>query len=293
MPRTRTSLPRPRLGERIFHYLNNRYAGDAEGQRFLSMEAYAAWEHRQAATTWLRHFAHACPVEGLRLLDLACGMGGKTAFYSELRPSLVVGIDFDPKKVTAAQQYVVAHPLGAVPRFICGDAEALPLKPRSFDILVMDDCFEHFSSPETVLAEAYRVLRPGGYCTISAPPYYSKWGAHLQSQIHFPWPHLLFSEGFLLRKWKEGFKRRWDSNSVGAYSCSLEELDAVQSIAELGHLNKLTIRRFEHLIAASDFEVMFDHRLCSRRFALLRGLPGARELVATIACLLRKPCDRT
>jgi SAM-dependent methyltransferase len=46
--------------------------------------------------------------------------------------------------------------------FICGYAEALPLAPEQFDFAHMRSMLDHASSPRLALAEAHRVLRPGG-----------------------------------------------------------------------------------------------------------------------------------
>lgn len=46
--------------------------------------------------------------------------------------------------------------------FILGDAEALPLKDDSFDVVLSTGLLEHFPSPDTVVNEMVRILKPGG-----------------------------------------------------------------------------------------------------------------------------------
>jgi SAM-dependent methyltransferase len=92
---------------------------------------------------------------GVRLLDLASGPGYVAAAAVE-RGSSVVGLDFSAAMVASAQQRYPAV------EFREGDAEALPFGPDSFAAVVMNFGLLHLGRPEQALAEANRVLRPGG-----------------------------------------------------------------------------------------------------------------------------------
>src|SRR5262249_3224066 len=50
-----------------------------------------------------------------------------------------------------------------------GDAAALPFADAAVDAVTMLDVLEHIPEPEEVLAEARRVLRPGGVLILSVP----------------------------------------------------------------------------------------------------------------------------
>src|SRR5262249_31118740 len=71
------------------------------------------------------------------------------------------GIDFAPTMVARARD---KHP--AV-RFREGDAEALPYGEGSFDHVVCAFGVMHFSNADRAIAEAFRVLRPGGRCVFT------------------------------------------------------------------------------------------------------------------------------
>lgn len=115
---------------------------------------------------------------GRRLLDVATGPGYAAAEAAR-RGAEATGVDF------AAAQVRLASANFPQARFQVGDAQALPFEDASFDAVVINFGLQHFPHPERALAEANRVLRPGGQVafTVWAKPPLSA-GFHLvQSAI--------------------------------------------------------------------------------------------------------------
>lgn len=103
---------------------------------------------------------------GVRLLDVACGPG-YVAAAAAARGATVTGVDFSAAMVALARR---RHP---DIEFREGDAQALDLPDAGFDALTMNFGLLHLDQPERALAEAARVLRPGGRCGFTvwvAPP---------------------------------------------------------------------------------------------------------------------------
>lgn len=102
---------------------------------------------------------------GTRLLDVASGPGYVAAEAAALGAS-PTGVDFSAEMVAlAARRYPNVT-------FREGDAEALPFADASFDAVTINFGVLHLAQPDRALAEARRVLAPGGRCafTVWAAP---------------------------------------------------------------------------------------------------------------------------
>ena len=93
--------------------------------------------------------------QGTSLLDVASGPGFVAAAAAQ-RGAHVTGLDFSAAMVAAARLRSPAID------FREGDAEALPFEASSFDAVTMNFGLLHLARPDLALAEAHRVLRPGG-----------------------------------------------------------------------------------------------------------------------------------
>jgi len=92
---------------------------------------------------------------GMRLVDLASGPGDLVAAAAR-RGADVLGCDFSEAMLAVARR---RHPGLA---FRHADAQALPFADGSFDAVTMAFLVGHLSAPDRALAEARRVLAPGG-----------------------------------------------------------------------------------------------------------------------------------
>lgn len=106
---------------------------------------------------------------GTNWLDLGCGSGVLTIELLD-RGAIVVAVDGSPAMLSAAQANVSTEHANAVTWLQC-DVQTLPqLADSTFDGLLCSSVFEYLERPQAALAEAERLLRPGGKLILSLPP---------------------------------------------------------------------------------------------------------------------------
>jgi SAM-dependent methyltransferase len=97
---------------------------------------------------------------GRRVLDLGCRYGALTRAY--LEGNDVVGVDVDRDALAqAAARGIETHWADV--------EERLPFDDESFDVVVAGELLEHVRDPARLVADAERLLRPGGAFVGSVP----------------------------------------------------------------------------------------------------------------------------
>lgn len=125
----------------------------------VSAEPY--WTRKGEAV--YRWFARTCLDEGYdRVLDAGCGYGCGTAVLAAHGLD-ATGVDIDRLAIaSAARTFRFGRSAYRV-----DDATSLPDDARSFDAVLAAAVFEQAPDPQAILAEALRVLRPGGMLVVS------------------------------------------------------------------------------------------------------------------------------
>lgn len=158
-----------------------------------------------------------------RVLDIGCGDGYLIARVSE-SSDVVVGVDPEPTGIALARDRLRGRPGCYV---VLGSGSALPLPSKAIDAVMLSDVIEHLEDPGACLAEAARVLRPGGVAAVTTPRRlpdhwwdeanhvveYSSAELHDLLARHFErveMSHFLSLRWWKLRKWLgKGFIRAW------------------------------------------------------------------------------------
>lgn len=129
---------------------------------------FAQWYDRNALNLrWLRHAASR---EGrrLRVLELGIGWGGASVCLAR-EGAVVIGVDdfADGLETQGVPQMRFLEAQGV--RVVRGNLLELPVRPGSFDVVILNDVLEHMSVPKRVLRMINGLLTPGGLFIMEVP----------------------------------------------------------------------------------------------------------------------------
>lgn len=105
----------------------------------------------------------------INVLDVGCGTGSRLEEIKKY--GNVIGIDISKEALGYAQSKVSQN-------LICGDAQLLPIKAESLDVILLLDVLEHLEHDDIAVKEAYRVLRQDGFLIVTVPTFKILWSRH-------------------------------------------------------------------------------------------------------------------
>jgi len=196
----------------------------------------------------------------LDVLDVGCGAGTQAAIWLE-RGHRYYGLDINRPLVELARRRATEQKLEA--HFEVGTATALPWGDRSFDVCMLPELLEHVADWQACVAEAVRVLRPGGLMYINT----SSKLCPVQSEFNLP-----------LYSWYPGSVKRYFERRA------VTDKPALANFAKYPAVNWFSFYGLRRHLAPRGFECLdrFDAIDESRLSTTARAVLGAVKAIAPL-----------
>ena len=144
--------------EASWHFMN--YGFDSGHFRAHPLDLRPEDDPDRLCIQLYNHLLSPLPIAGTDVLEVGCGRGGGAAYIArDLRARRMVGIDLCHKSVKICETNHHDEHIA----FLTGDAQRLPFRDASFDIVVNVESSHAYPSMTDFLEEVQRVLRPGGF----------------------------------------------------------------------------------------------------------------------------------
>src|SRR5438093_664651 len=125
---------------------------------------YDAWAGGQHGRVASRLVDLAAPAKNEHVLDVGTGTGLVAHLVAHrVNPGMVIGIDLSENMLRIAR----TNGKDKNVQFVGMAAERLVFRPETFDLVTMGEALAYFADPTEALAEAHRILRPGGRLAVS------------------------------------------------------------------------------------------------------------------------------
>lgn len=251
-----------RLGEKLILFLNQYFPPSPNSGGREDIDSYHEVQYR-AAHEQYKFFSKFVDFEDKTILDLGCGLGGKTVYCAiEKRPRSIIGVDIDEFSLQNSTKLREKHKLRNV-QFKKIKKSTLPFEDDYFDIVVSFTVLEHVSDLQALLKECKRVIKPEGFfCFYFGYLYYCNLGHHLYDYIYIPWFHLLFSQDSICRATVKLPEKGHIFNHKNA-------------INTFKTLNKLTFASYTKIFRSLDMKILqYYYRPCNfkTRIPVVRNL---------------------
>ncbi|MEM1122080.1 MAG: class I SAM-dependent methyltransferase [Bacteroidota bacterium] len=199
-------------------------------------------------------------LDGKRIMDFGCGMGGMTLWYAKNWDCEVYGVDIDGHHIQVANQIKEKHNVQNV-TFVKQNVIEKPLAGK-FDFVFLNDVVEHIPLEilENIFQQLEKVLASKGKIFVSYPPWKSPYASHLNHVIKIPWCQ------FLPKATLDSLIAKHNHPIVGELESDLREA--------YDGLNHMTYQKLSAIVAKTNLKEVYRKSHCIiNRMPLLEKVP--------------------
>lgn len=198
-------------------------------------------------------------LDGQKVLDFGCGMGGMSLWYASNFDCEVHGLDIDGHHIQIARDLQQRHQVKNV-KFEVRNVLDQPLADK-YDFVVLNDVAEHIQLPilQEIFVKLSKSLAAGGKVFVSYPPWKSPYASHVHHVVGLPWCQFL-PESLLLKLIEKN-----NRPIVGE-----EESDLLAAYKGLNHL---THEKLMEAVAPSGLKMTYR-----KSHSIINRLPGLEEV---------------
>jgi ubiquinone/menaquinone biosynthesis C-methylase UbiE len=103
-------------------------------------------------------------IAGLEICEIGCGRGGGLEYiHKTFAPLKTTGLDLNKQAIDFCEIFYKLEGMS----FIQGDAQSLPFRDESFDVIINIESSHRYPAFDSFLKETYRSLKPGGHLLIT------------------------------------------------------------------------------------------------------------------------------
>jgi len=202
------------------------------------------------------------------VLDFGCGTGRQSVAFRMNGARYVVGLDTNERHLHKARELAKKYCPENNVEFVNSIENRLLGK---FDIVISQNSMEHFDDPTARVKDMKSMLSKDGVILITfGDPWFAPYGSHMQFFTKIPWVNILFSEKTVMN-----VRAHFRGDGAKRY----EEVES--------GLNRMSVAKFERIIAHCGMRIRFKRYECVKGFNFLAAIPIVRELfINRISCIL-------
>jgi SAM-dependent methyltransferase len=245
------------IEEAVFRLSMSAHNGNPKGDLLhrpatFSAEKYDEWRDESLNFQFEEYFRWDL-IQGKRVLDFGCGTGPLSLLCAKNGAKTVIGIDLSEASIERARRNQSGGNLEV--NFVLEEsASRISLPDDSIDVILCFDVMEHVMNYESIISEWKKVLAPGGCVLIWWSVWWHPYGHHMHTMIPLPWVHVFMSDESLFRVCARIYDtpqfqpRIWHFDNSGK-----RKPNPYRDQGYFDDLNKLTIRRFDEVVARVGF----------------------------------------